>query len=104
MTEMYEILFACPAVEAITTWSAADGGWLNAPGGFLRGDNSVKPAYTALNDKIHGEWWTRESLVTDDRGELTLEGFRGDYELCWENGKTPFRLDGKEAEIELVLD
>jgi hypothetical protein len=96
---MYEILFACPSVEAVTTWSPADGGWLKAPGGLLRADNSVKPAYTALAEKIRGEWLTAESLHTDAAGELVLEGFRGDYELLCEGRKASFTLDGKSVQI-----
>jgi GH35 family endo-1,4-beta-xylanase len=103
MTEFYEVLFACPAVEAITTWSAIDGGWLKAPAGFLRKDNSVKPAYTALMNKIKGEWWTRESLRTGGDGEFTLEGFRGDYEVLCGDTKAPLVLDGKKSHIDLVL-
>ncbi|MDR1903202.1 MAG: endo-1,4-beta-xylanase [Treponema sp.] len=103
ITEMYEVLFACPAVEAVTTWSAMDGRWLKAPAGFLRENNSVKPSYTALMNKIKGEWRTRESLRTDANGGLNLEGFRGDYELVCGDRKIPFVLDGKKAQIDMVL-
>jgi GH35 family endo-1,4-beta-xylanase len=103
LTEMYEILFACPAVEAITTWSPADDGWLNAPGGFLHADNGLKPVYTALLNKVKGEWWTRETPRTDARGEVLLEGFRGDYELVCGGEKAPFVLDGKTDRLDLVI-
>jgi hypothetical protein len=103
MIEFYETLFACPAVEAVTSWSATDGGWLKAPGGFLRQDNGVKPAYTALMDKIKGEWQTSESLHTGADGEFTLEGFRGDYELLCGDMKASFVLDGKKDRIDLVF-
>jgi GH35 family endo-1,4-beta-xylanase len=103
LTEMYEILFACPAVEAITTWSPADDGWLNAPGGFLHADNSVKPVYTALWNKVKGEWWTAETLRTNANGELELEGFRGDYEIADGKEAVPFVLDGTTASLTLGL-
>jgi GH35 family endo-1,4-beta-xylanase len=103
LLEMYEILFACPAVQAITTWSPADDGWLHAPGGFLHADNSVKPVYTALLNKVKGEWWTTESLRTDANGELILEGFRGDYELASGGEKVPFVLDGATDRVEVKL-
>jgi hypothetical protein len=103
ITELYEILFACPSVEAVTTWSPADGGWLKAPGGLLRADNSVKPAYTALMGKILGEWRTTESSRTDANGELTLEGFRGDYDVLCEGGKALFTLDGRNDRIDIEL-
>jgi GH35 family endo-1,4-beta-xylanase len=103
LTEMYEILFACPAVGAITTWSAADDGWLNAPGGFLHADNGVKPVYTALHNRVKGEWWTTLSLRSDAAGGINLEGFRGDYELVCEGKRVPFTLDGKTERLELKL-
>jgi GH35 family endo-1,4-beta-xylanase len=103
ITELYEILFACPAVEAVTTWCATDGRWLKAPAGFLREDGSVKPAYTALKDKINGEWRTREALRTNAAGELSLEGFRGDYELRCGGLKTSFTLNGKDTKLELIM-
>ncbi|MDR0642440.1 MAG: endo-1,4-beta-xylanase [Treponema sp.] len=103
LLEMYEILFACPSVGAITTWSAADDGWLNAPGGFLHADNGVKPVYTALLNKVKGEWWTTLSLRSDNTGGISLEGFRGDYELICEGKKVPFTLDGKTERLELKL-
>jgi hypothetical protein len=103
ITEMYEILFAHPAVKAITTWSGIDGRWLNAPAGLLRKDNSEKPAFHALKDKSKGEWWTREEFRTDANGEFFLEGFRGTYEVLAGDMKAAFVLDGNDNHINLVL-
>jgi hypothetical protein len=91
-------------VEAVTAWSPADDGWLNAPGGFLRGDNSVKPVYTALYNKVKGEWWTKKALRSGADGGLRLEGFRGDYELDCGGKKIPFTLDGTRDRIELRIE
>jgi GH35 family endo-1,4-beta-xylanase len=90
--EMYSILFAHPLVEAITTWSVADGGWLKAPGGLLRADNSVKPVLTELEKKINGEWRTQAALVSNESGEVSFEGFRGGYEIDCDGKKTAFTL------------
>jgi len=101
--EMYEALFAYPSVEAITTWDPNDGLWLGAPSGFMRSDNSIKPMYEALMEKIKGDWWTKESLVTNEAGEVEFCGFRGDYSICSKNGDTAFTLDGKSSELNLIL-
>lgn len=103
ISEMYEILFAHPKVEAITTWSGGDNAWLHAPAGFLRVDNSVKPSYKALYDKINSEWRTETEIRTDANGYADIEGFKGGYEaLCM--GKTAaFKLDGKTDTIEIQL-
>jgi GH35 family endo-1,4-beta-xylanase len=101
--EMYSILFAHPLVEAVTAWSAVDGGWLKAPGGLLREDNSVKPVFTELEKKIKGEWMTKADLSTDASGELSFEGFRGSYELECDQQKAAFTLDKKGGTITVDL-
>lgn len=103
LIEMYEILFAHPQVEAITTWSGGDDAWLHAPAGFLRTDNSEKPAYKALRAKIENDWRTELSSRSDANGNVKLEGFKGGYEITC-NGKTAaFTLDGKSDSVEVKL-
>ena len=103
MVEMYETLFANPAVTAVTNWDPADGKWLGAPSGLLRKDNSIKPVYEALTEKIKGEWWTAETLVTDETGEVDLCGFRGDYSLTVCDSTASFVLDGTKDEIAVSI-
>jgi endo-1,4-beta-xylanase len=91
--EMYTELFRHPQVEAVTAWDFTDGKWLGAPSGLLRKDNSCKPAYFALMEKIKGGWWTDEEVVTDDNGEARFEGFMGEYEVTGAAGKGTFRLE-----------
>ena len=79
--EMYSILFEHPLVQAITTWDFTDDCWLHAPSGFLHSDNTIKPSYLALQKLIHEDWSTNLTLQTDENGMLTLEGFKGNYEL-----------------------
>ena len=93
VSEMYTELFAHPLVEAITTWDLTDGKWLKAPSGVLTEDNQEKPVYNALMSLIHGEWETKENLVTDANGEVTLVGFKGEYEV---------RAEGKTAKVSLL--
>jgi len=95
ITEMYEILFAHPSVQAITTWSGGDNAWLHAPAGFLRTDNSEKPSYIALRDKIENEWRTQKDDRTDADGCVKLEGFKGKYEISCMGKTALFELDGK---------
>ncbi len=94
IAEMYGVLFAHPLVEAITTWDFNDGCWLKAPSGFVRADNSEKPAYHALKSLIHGAWETHETLTTDENGRLSFTGFKGDYLLRTDSGTAALSLDG----------
>lgn len=103
--EMYEVLFDHPLVEAVTGWDFADGAWLHAPSGVIRIDNTVKPSYTELNRLIHKEWHTKETLVTDAEGKVTVTGFRGKYVLSdAKTGKTAefiINKGGKNSKIVL---
>ena len=93
--EMYRTLFAHPLVEAITTWDFRDGAWLNAPSGFARKDNTLKPSYHMLKKLIKDEWWTDTVVKTDSNGNAVVEAFKGDY--CLEAG-------GKSYEAKLTDD
>jgi endo-1,4-beta-xylanase len=102
--EMYSILFKHPLVEAITTWSFSDdGAWLGAPAGFIRKDNSPKPAYELLKKLIKGDWSTHVSGKTDNNGMILLEGFVGEYDLVCGDKKASFKLDKDAEAIQLVI-
>jgi len=100
--EMYTILFEHPLVEAITAWSFSDdGAWLGAPAGFLRKDNSPKPAYDVLKRLIKSDWNTTVTLTTDDDGAVTFEGFLGEYDLIIGDQRVSFGVD-RDAKAELL--
>ncbi|MCL2276314.1 MAG: endo-1,4-beta-xylanase [Treponema sp.] len=103
ITEMYEILFSHPKVEAITTWSGGDDAWLHAPAGFLRADNSEKPAYKSIVNKINKEWRTTITARTDENGIANIEGFKGGYEIVCDGKSAAFELDGKKDLIEIKI-
>jgi endo-1,4-beta-xylanase len=103
--EFYKILFAHPAVEAITWWGLKDGRWLNAPSGLMRKDCSYKPAYEALLNLVKGEWWLKPTkMKTDNEGELQLNVFLGEYTLTTEEESTIFFLEETgETALEVLL-
>ncbi|MCL1910477.1 MAG: endo-1,4-beta-xylanase, partial [Kiritimatiellaeota bacterium] len=103
LAEMYSLLFAHPLVEAVTNWESADGGWLNAPAGFLRKDNGEKPVYRALMKLIHGDWKTNAALLTDACGCAELRGFRGEYEAEFNGAKTRFTLGKNTKNLTITL-
>jgi len=89
----YETLFAHPLVEGITWWDSSDGGWLNAPAGLIRKDGSPKPAYEELMKLIKGEWWTPSTkLNTNEKGQIQLNCFLGEYRLTYGNTQKAFQV------------
>lgn len=98
--EMYSILFSHPMVQAVTTWDFDDDNkWLGAPCGLVRKDNSPKPVYHELDRKINEEWKTQKDLVTDENGEALLHGFRGEYQLSWEQKHEKIKVGDTPAEF-----
>ncbi len=105
VVEFYETLFAHPLVDCAVTWSVVDGMWLKAPAGLLREDNSCKPAYDELLKRVKGDWWTTESLTTDDEGRVTFTGFKGDYEVKVGDAMASFTLDASgDSLVRLTMD
>jgi GH35 family endo-1,4-beta-xylanase len=101
----YRTLLSHPSVQAITYWGLSDGGWLGAPGGFVRADGTPKPSYEALHALIKGDWWLQPTtIVTDARGGLRFSGFLGDYEVSVAGRPaTTFRLD-QPGEAAVAVD
>jgi len=95
--QFYTLVFAHPAVEALTWWDFSDeGAWKGAPAGWLRRDMSPKPAYERLRELIKGEWWTKTKGQTDAQGTFTARAVFGHYRVTV---RTP---DGREETREFV--
>jgi endo-1,4-beta-xylanase len=89
----YQALFAHPLVEGITWWDSLDGGWLNAPAGLIRKDGAPKPAYEELMKLIKGEWWqSPKQLFTDEKGQIQLSCFLGEYKLTFGTQQESFQV------------
>jgi endo-1,4-beta-xylanase len=74
----YTVLFAQPAVQAITWWDFSDEqAWQGAPAGLLRQDMSAKPAYEQLRALIKRQWWTNAEASSDERGVCSFRAFHG---------------------------
>ena len=100
---MVDTLFAHPLVEAFTNWDFADGAWLGAPAGLVRLDGSRKPSWEALYQRIHRDWHTKVTLMTDENGQCTLTGFRGDYALKCLGREAAYTLRKGETAAAITL-
>ena len=85
VASFYTILFAHPAVQAITWWDCSDyQAWQGASAGLLRDDMSPKPAYERLLQLVKQQWWTQVASATDTQGRVPWRGFYGRYRLSAE--------------------
>ena len=90
---LYRLWFSLKPMMGITWWNVVDD--CGAPGepsvsGLCKRDMEPKQSFFALNDLIRNEWMTRTSVRAGRGGEVAFRGFRGNYNLTWEDaeGKT----------------
>ncbi|OEI67787.1 endo-1,4-beta-xylanase [Curtobacterium sp. ER1/6] len=100
----YRSLVGHPAVESVTYWGITDAGaWLGAPIGLVRADGSPKPSYEALRRLVKEEWWTAPTVLrTDERGRVSVRGFRGEYRADVRGASTAFAVGRAPGQQELV--
>ncbi len=108
------ILFSHPSVKSLMVW----GFWANRhwkpESAFYEGDWSIRPHGEVWNDLIKNQWWTPATdLVSDANGDMSIEGFLGDYSYTLSYGDVvrtgTFSLDnsfqsGHENSIFISLD
>lgn len=100
----YKTLFAHPMVESITYWNFVDGGWLNAPAGFLRQDGTAKPMYNEIHNLIKQEWWTKSTTcITDDEGIINIKGYLGEYEVTCDGITSQFVLEKSDNPVVITI-
>jgi endo-1,4-beta-xylanase len=108
--KFYTMLFAHPALGAITWWDFSDNGaWQGAAAGWVRKDMSPKPVYERMLELIKSRWWTKVEGQTDQRGEFRTRAFLGAHRLTavWPDGRAASRdvlwQRGLENRFELKL-
>ncbi|MGQ9605661.1 MAG: endo-1,4-beta-xylanase [Thermogutta sp.] len=98
VVRFYTMLFAEPAVEAITWWDFSDyHAWQGAPAGLIRADMSPKPAYEALLRLVKDEWWSRGEYESDANGKVRGRVFFGEHRFSVE------LADGRRTEASVQV-
>jgi endo-1,4-beta-xylanase len=74
--------FAHPATEAFIKWGFWGGGhWMGDAGSMFRRDWSEKPNLAEWRNLIFNEWWTQESVESDEEGLAIVRAFKGRHHL-----------------------
>ncbi|MEM6854606.1 MAG: endo-1,4-beta-xylanase [Planctomycetota bacterium] len=74
--------FSHPAVTGFQGWNfwSATPTWM-PEASYFGDDWEWLPVGRAYRDLVLNEWWTRETVTTDDQGRASVRGFLGDYRL-----------------------
>lgn len=107
LSDFLTMIFSHEAVNAFIMWGFWDGNhWKdNAP--MFAEDWTLKPAGQAFIDKVFGEWWTNETVQSDEDGYSTIRAFKGVHKItATKNGVTrvaQVSLDDDGA-VQLLLE
>jgi len=81
MGDFVTAVFSHPATNGFFMWGFWDGAhWFkNAP--LFHKDWSPKPAFATFTDLLFNQWWTNETITSDENGNISVRGFKGDYAI-----------------------
>lgn len=80
--------FAHPATSGFTMWGFWEGAHWKPNGAMYRRDWSPKPNLAVWTELTQKKFRTVQTLKTDKKGQVTLRGFHGDYEIKATSGQS----------------
>lgn len=78
--------YSHPNFEAIVQWGFWEKMHWKPAAALWREDWTLKPAGEVFVDLVANQWWTTETLTTDEHGKCQVRGFLGDYRVTVEYG------------------
>ncbi len=85
LRNFYRLWFSQENCSSIVYWNLCDktalGDESRYDAGLISVDFKEKPSYRMLDQLINHEWHTECTIVTDENGEASWNGFYGEYEL-----------------------
>jgi GH35 family endo-1,4-beta-xylanase len=97
MHDYLTVMFSHPAMEAITMWGFWQGTHWRPNAALYRTNWTEKPALTAYQDLVFGEWWTDVVGNSDELGEYLVRAFKGEYDIT-------VNYDGVEYVVPAVVN
>ena len=107
---LYTLWFSSEKIESVIYWNSIDNTAYSDPAwnenrldaGILHRDLTEKKSAKMLRKLFREEWHTEIETQSDENGEISFNGFHGDYEI--QIGEESYSLNlGKKAAEETVL-
>lgn len=113
---LYTIWFSSKNVESVIYWNSVEDTAYSSPewdenklrSGLFRRNQTPKKSAQMLKKLFKQEWHTEIELITDENGQISFNGFHGDYEICIQScDETVYRArlnkDSQKAEIICIV-
>jgi len=103
----YKLAFSKPYIRELTRWFQVDNhGGRGMDAGIIDGNGNKRQIYYDLKKLIKEEWHTKVEGKTNDKGEVSLRGFYGTYDINVK-GYQPVRVklydDNQEKVVTIQL-
>ena len=109
---LYTLWFSSERLESVVYWNNVENTAYACPGsdenklksGLFHRDLTPKKSGDMLKKLFKTQWHTEEELVTDEKGQVSFDGFHGDYEVCILTQEeavygVPLYKENQEAEV-----
>jgi GH35 family endo-1,4-beta-xylanase len=107
LRDLLTLTFSHPKTDHFIMWGFWDGDHWLGNGPLFNTDWTPKPAYQTWRKLVYGDWWTRAKGKANMRGEYSLRGFKGQYEITVKSGdktkKVTAQIGGKPVVINVVM-
>lgn len=95
--------FSHPACTGFVFWGFWEGSHWRPDSALFRKDWSEKPNFHAYRDLVFKEWWSDETVNTNEQGEVALRAFKGTYRVIVGTQETTVEIGDSAAKVEVVL-
>ena len=101
MRDFLTIVFSHPSTEGFLMNGFWDGKHALEDAPLYDQNWNLKPSGQSFMDLVFKEWWTKETNLTDENGEVGIRAFKGEYEILVtfnnETYSTPLQLKADET-------
>ncbi|MCO6048133.1 endo-1,4-beta-xylanase [Aeoliella sp. ICT_H6.2] len=108
LRDFFTAAFAHESIDNIVQWGFWAGAHFQPEAALFSKEWSIRPHGQAYVDLVFDQWWTDEQTSTNDQGEITVRGFKGQYKVTAEaNGRevtAEVNLSEGGNTVELTLD
>ncbi len=106
--DVMTIAFSHPKVTQFLMWGFWDGAHYKNQAPIFYSDWTIKLSGEMFINLVFNQWWTDASLISDNNGNVSVNGYLGDYDITAEydgySENIAFSLDKGNGTVTIKLD
>jgi endo-1,4-beta-xylanase len=86
LRDMLTLSFSHPQMTGFVIWGFWEGRHWKPTAAMFKNDWTERPAVKVWRDLVKTKWWTNADLTTNAKGEVSLDGYFGWYDITIDHG------------------